>query len=89
MLIRIGVLERDCNRMGRIALDVRCKMQKLRLIELVRMYCIHLELPFRESPCLVEDDGAELRERVHIVRAFDENAVLRRASDTTEECQRD
>ncbi len=68
---------------------MRRKVQQLSLVEFVGMHRVHLELPLGEGSGLVEHYRAELREGVHVVRSLDENAVLRRAADAPEECQRD
>ena len=89
MLGGIGIAEGGGNRMGRVAFHMGRQVQKFLFIKDIRMDSRHFEDPLRQRAGLVEDNGSELRERVHERGAFDKDALPRGRADAPEEGERD
>ena len=76
------------NGMRRVVLDMGGEMQQFLLIEFLGVYGLDRKFSARQRACLVEDNGAEISQHVHIAASLDQYSLARGASETAEECQR-
>ena len=74
-LIRECIAQGSTYRMRREMFDMGRKMKQLLLVNMVRMDGSHRKLSMRQRASLVEDNGMNLRQNIHIVSAFDEDAI--------------
>ena len=83
-----SVAQRSTNGMGGEVLHMGSQMQQLVFVEILWVYGSYSELSMSQRSRLVEHDGIDLCQHIHIVRALDQNTLSRCTSDTSEEGQR-
>ncbi len=86
-LVGEGVAKGGSNGMGGIMLDVGGKMQQMPLVALLGMHGSDGELTLRERARLVEHHRVDLRQHIHVVGAFHEDAFTRCASDAAKKSE--
>ena len=85
----VGADQTAADGVARVDLGVRGVLDQLFILDRGVVHAADLEIALRQRAGLVQDDGADLRERLHEVRSLDEDAVRARAADPGEEAQRD
>ena len=76
------------NRMRRVVLDMGGEMQQFLLIEILGVNGLDREFSARQRACLVEYNGTEISQHVHIAAPLDQYSLARGTAETAEECQR-
>ena len=76
-LIREGIAQSRTNGVSGEVLNMSCEMEQLMFITSVRMNSLNSKLAMRESARLIEDNGIDLGEDIHIIGTLDEDTFAR------------